>query len=104
MGFHVFPPSERGRGAVALHDIPVRSVGLYNNLYLNFFQEGHTLFTIPRSLVISTRTSLLPAHIGPDEWKSRQLERGWSGLILCMMYISREEGNSDSTNQGHYKT
>ncbi|KAK0455504.1 SET-domain protein [Desarmillaria tabescens] len=78
MGFHVFPPSEGGRGAVALHDIP----------------EGHTLFTIPRSLVISTRTSLLPAHIGPDEWKSRQLDRGWSGLILCMMWEAAQGNKS----------
>ncbi|KAK0242096.1 SET-domain protein [Armillaria nabsnona] len=70
VGFHVFPSSEGGRGAVALQDIP----------------EGHTLFTIPRSLVVSTRTSLLPEHFGQDEWKSRQLDRGWSGLILCMMW------------------
>ncbi|KAK0476718.1 SET-domain protein [Armillaria novae-zelandiae] len=70
VGFHTFPSSEGGRGSVALQDIP----------------EGHTLFTIPRSLVISTRTSLLPEHFGQDEWKNRQLDRGWAGLILCMMW------------------
>ncbi|KAG7446559.1 SET domain-containing protein [Guyanagaster necrorhizus] len=70
VGFHVFPPAEGGRGAIALQDIP----------------EGHTLFTIPRSLVISTRTSLLPERFGPDEWKNRQLNQGWAGLILCMMW------------------
>ncbi|KAK0505072.1 SET-domain protein [Armillaria luteobubalina] len=77
VGFHIFSSSEGGRGAVALQDIP----------------EGHTLFTIPRSLVISTRTSLLPQHFGQDEWKSRQLDRGWAGLILCIMWEAAQ-GNA----------
>ncbi|KAF8967820.1 hypothetical protein BDZ97DRAFT_1801404, partial [Flammula alnicola] len=56
------PLSEGGRGAVALRDIP----------------EGHTVFSIPRSLVLSTRTSVLPSRV--------RLHEGWSGLILCMMW------------------
>lgn len=77
VGFHVFPSFEGGCRAVALQDIP----------------EGHTLFTIPRLLVISTRTSLLPEHFGQDKWKSRQLDRGWAGLILCMMWEAAQ-GNA----------
>ncbi|KAJ3507304.1 hypothetical protein NLJ89_g6379 [Agrocybe chaxingu] len=65
-----FPPSEGGRGAVALKDIP----------------EGHTVFAIPRSLVLSTRTSTLPQRFGENAWKKAKLHQGWSGLILCMMW------------------
>ncbi|KAF7967425.1 hypothetical protein HWV62_19045 [Athelia sp. TMB] len=59
-----------GRGVIALRDIP----------------EGHTLFAIPRSLTLSTRTSILPALLGPIKWKNFELDKGWSGLILCMMW------------------
>ncbi|KAI0633526.1 SET domain-containing protein [Trametes polyzona] len=58
-----------GRGAVALQDIP----------------EDHTLFTIPRDLTLSTRTSSLPALMG-QAWKEHRLHEGWAGLILCMMW------------------
>ncbi|EIN11537.1 SET domain-containing protein [Punctularia strigosozonata HHB-11173 SS5] len=75
MGFTVFP-ADGGRGAVALGDIP----------------EGHALFTLPRSLTLSTRTSSLPLRI-PEEWKKYELGKGWVGLILCMMW---EEAQPDS--------
>ncbi|KAH9946963.1 SET domain-containing protein [Amylocystis lapponica] len=68
MGFADFPG--HGRGAVALRDIP----------------EGHTLFTIPRALTLSTRTSSLPARLGKATWAGFGLDIGWSGLILCMMW------------------
>ncbi|TFK66501.1 SET domain-containing protein [Pluteus cervinus] len=83
MGFVDFPPSEGGRGAVALNDIP----------------EGHTLFTIPRSLTLSTRTSTLPKVFGLSEWKERKLHEGWVGLILCMMW---EAANTSSSKWGPY--
>ncbi|EJD02658.1 SET domain-containing protein [Fomitiporia mediterranea MF3/22] len=62
-------PSQ-GRAAIALQDIP----------------EGHTLFSVPRSLTLSTHTSELPKLIGEAAWKSLRLNKGWVGLILCMMW------------------
>ncbi|PPQ66331.1 hypothetical protein CVT26_011162 [Gymnopilus dilepis] len=64
------PPSEGGRGAVALIDIP----------------ENHTLFSVPRSMILTTRTSELPPRFGPDAWTGFGLHLGWSGLILCLMW------------------
>ncbi|OSD07030.1 SET domain-containing protein [Trametes coccinea BRFM310] len=59
----------QGRGAVALQDIP----------------EDYTLFTIPRDLTLSMRTSALPNLMG-KAWKEHGLHEGWAGLILCMMW------------------
>ncbi|KAF9519251.1 hypothetical protein BS47DRAFT_1358373 [Hydnum rufescens UP504] len=59
---------ESGRGAFALSDIP----------------EGQVLFTIPRHLLLSTRTCDLREQLGEDAWK--RLGAGWAGLILCMMW------------------
>lgn len=93
MGFTEFPLSEGGRGAVALQDIPVRCLIIPTSGWLTYrliYQEGHTLFAIPRSLTLSTRTSSLPQLFGPDQWKERKLDQGWVGLILCMMWeVSR---------------
>ncbi|KAJ3555641.1 hypothetical protein NM688_g2462 [Phlebia brevispora] len=60
----------QGRGALALKDIP----------------KGHTLFTIPRDVTLSTRTSALPQLLGSVEWKRFKLDEGWAGLILCMLW------------------
>jgi hypothetical protein len=49
-------------------------------------QQGHTLFTLPRHLTLSTRTSSLPSLIGEDDWKKHGLDVGWAGLILCLMW------------------
>ncbi|KAF9010631.1 hypothetical protein BDQ17DRAFT_1234041 [Cyathus striatus] len=78
-----FPAAEGGRGAVALQDIP----------------SDHTLFTIPRSLLLSTRTSLLPHKFGLEPWKQQRLHKGWAGLILCMMW---EEANGPSSKWSEY--
>lgn len=51
-----------------------------------FLQEGYTLFSIPRELTLSTRTSQLPAKLGESAWKQFKLHVGWAGLILCMMW------------------
>jgi N-lysine methyltransferase SETD6 len=59
---------ESGRGAFALSDIP----------------EGQVLFTIPRYLLLSTRTCDLREQLGENAWK--RLGAGWAGLILCMMW------------------
>ncbi|KIJ11785.1 hypothetical protein PAXINDRAFT_101548 [Paxillus involutus ATCC 200175] len=61
---------DSGRGAIALCDIPT----------------GHTLFTLPRALTLSTRTSPLPALFGLGAWRVHRLHRGWVGLILCIMW------------------
>ncbi|KAH9920155.1 SET domain-containing protein [Fomitopsis serialis] len=68
MGFAEYPAC--GRGAVALKDIP----------------QGHVLFTIPRDVTLSTRTSSLPSLFGMEAWKRLGLDKGWAGLILCMMW------------------
>ena len=47
-------------------------------------QEGHTLFSIPRELTLSARTSSLPELLGKSSWKQSQLGKGWVGLILCL--------------------
>ncbi|KAF9462462.1 hypothetical protein BDZ94DRAFT_1367166 [Collybia nuda] len=65
-----FPAAEGGRGIIAIREIPV----------------GHTLFTIPRLLTLSTRTSRLPSIFGEEKWKKMKLGEGWVGLILCMMW------------------
>jgi SET domain-containing protein 6 len=80
MGITDFPGS--GRGAVALQDIP----------------ENHTIFTLPRSLTLSTQTSTLPSAFGFEAWKKHKLHLGWVGLILCMMW---EEAQG---NQGKWIT
>ncbi|EGO25889.1 hypothetical protein SERLADRAFT_437599 [Serpula lacrymans var. lacrymans S7.9] len=68
----------QGRGAIAVSDIP----------------EGHTLFTLPRSLTLSTRTSYLPSNMGAESWKKFKLDEGWAGLILCMMWEEAQESKS----------
>lgn len=47
-------------------------------------KEDEVLFTIPRSLVLSTSTSPLPSLLPPDHWES--LNTSWAGLILCAMF------------------
>ncbi|KAG1725403.1 uncharacterized protein EDB91DRAFT_90561 [Suillus paluster] len=80
MGITDFPGS--GRGAIALRDIP----------------ENHTIFTLPRFLTLSTRTSTLPSTFGIEAWRKYKLHKGWVGLILCMMW---EEAQG---NQGKWIT
>ncbi|KAF4597946.1 Ribosomal lysine N-methyltransferase 4 [Pleurotus pulmonarius] len=80
-GLTTFPEEEGGRGAIALKDIP----------------EAHTLFSIPRALTLSTRTSRLPSLFGIDRWRKAApdgflLDNGWAGLILCMMWEEANHG------------
>ncbi|KAL4078201.1 hypothetical protein V8B97DRAFT_2015387 [Scleroderma yunnanense] len=81
MGITEFPGS--GRGAVALCDIPA----------------DYTLFSLPRTLTLSTRTSSLPHLFGLNKWRAHKLHKGWVGLILCLMWedaCAHEQGNSIS--------
>ncbi len=48
-------------------------------------QEDYTIFSLPRDLTLSTRTSALPALMG-KAWKEHGLHEGWAGLIICMMW------------------
>ncbi|KAI0743984.1 hypothetical protein C8Q80DRAFT_1220766 [Daedaleopsis nitida] len=81
MGIVDFPG--HGRGAIALKDIP----------------EDHTLFSIPRDLTLSTRTSALPTLMGAG-WREHNLHEGWVGLILCMMW--EESKGSESKWSGYF--
>ena len=56
-------------------------------------QTGHVLFEIPRNLLLSTRTSELKKRLGKDEWAS--LGKGWTPLILCMMWEAAKGGKSN---------
>ncbi|GAA5999605.1 hypothetical protein JCM5350_008121 [Sporobolomyces pararoseus] len=56
-----------GRGAVALQDIEADTL----------------LFSIPRSILLTTSTSALPSLLPSDEWQELS---GWTPLILSMMY------------------
>ncbi|CAK5265439.1 unnamed protein product [Mycena citricolor] len=76
VGFTVFPGC--GRGAVALKDVP----------------EGHVLFRIPRSILLSPENSELPGRVGLAHWKERKMHIGWAGLILCMMWETAQGSSS----------
>ncbi|KAJ4483947.1 hypothetical protein J3R30DRAFT_3284112 [Lentinula aciculospora] len=78
IGFKYFSSAEGGRGAVALKNI----------------EKDQTLFTIPRYLTLSSKTSTLPEKFGHKIWKERALDKGWSGLILCMMWEDAQALNS----------
>ncbi|PFH49761.1 hypothetical protein AMATHDRAFT_146943 [Amanita thiersii Skay4041] len=83
IGFTTFPLSEGGRGVVADRDIP----------------QGYTLFSIPRDLILSTQNSSLPSRFGLNEWKKSGLHKGWTGLILCMMW---EQAQGPSSRWSEY--
>ncbi|KAJ3982773.1 hypothetical protein F5890DRAFT_1527670 [Lentinula detonsa] len=83
IGFKCFPSTEGGRGAVALKNI----------------EKERTLFTVPRSLILSIKTSSLPEKFGPKIWKECKLDTGWSGLILCMMW---EDAQTLDSKWYHY--
>ncbi|KAF8342326.1 uncharacterized protein EI90DRAFT_1330827 [Cantharellus anzutake] len=68
------------RSVYALRDIP----------------QGHTLFKIPRDLLLSTRTSGLRKEIGEITWS--KLGSGWASLILCMMW-EESKGSQGKWNE-----
>ncbi len=85
------------RGAIALRDLPVSNESLARankSSTLGDAQEGHTLFTIPRDLTLSTRTSALPSKLGMSTCKQYCLHVGWAGLILCMMWEEAQGAES----------
>lgn len=92
MGFRDFP-EDGGRGAVALRDIEVSIDGFPWPFNIKCLQEGHVLFTIPRSLTLSIRTSSLPKRLG-DTWRKFELGDGWAGLILCVIWEEAQEAAS----------
>jgi SET domain-containing protein 6 len=57
-------------------------------------KEGHVLFSIPRNLTLSTRTSSFPSVFGLEAWKNLKLHEGWSGLILSMIWEVIQGSNS----------
>ena len=95
-----------GRGVVALRDLPV-SAPLFQEadvtvLMQHAYQADHTLFTIPRDLVLSMRTSSLPEKFGQAEWKKFGLHKGWTGLMLCMLW--EEAQGASSKWHGFFRT
>lgn len=65
-------------------------------------QAEHTLFTIPRNLVLSMRTSSLPEKFGQAEWKKFGLHTGWTGIMLCMLW--EEAQGAASKWHGFFRT
>lgn len=59
------------------------------------------MFTIPRSLTLSIRTSTLPKLLGAT-WDKYQLGQGWAGLILCCLW--EESRGSASRWSGYLET
>ena len=64
---------------------------------LVLLKEGTVLFTIPRLILLSTRTSALPRLLGKEDWTL--LDKGWTSLILCMMY---EEARGEASPWSGY--
>ena len=75
-----------------------RRCGIRSSLKL-FPKRDHVLFSIPRSLTLSTRSCALLDLFGSDSWTSFQLHKGWAGLILCMMW---EESRVEKSKWFHY--
>ena len=61
-------------------------------------QKGCTLFTLPRTITLSTRTSPLPSLFGFNAWCAHGLHKGWVGLILCMMWEDAWAHELDATD------
>lgn len=74
VGITEFPGMSRG--AIALDDI----------------EEGFTLFTIPRNILLSTRTTELRKRLGEADWAA--LGSGWQPLIVSMMWEESRGNNS----------
>ena len=66
---------------------------------IELVQEGHVIFTIPRDLTLSTRTSSLPSRLGKEAWNKYELDKSWAGLILCMLW---EEAHGSTSKWSTY--
>lgn len=77
----------------ALTFAPIDNLG-WGAFALRDLQEGHTLFSLPPELTLSTRTSSLPSLIGEKDWKGHGLHIGWAGLILCLMWEAAQGESS----------
>ncbi|KAI9322702.1 hypothetical protein BX666DRAFT_1849298 [Dichotomocladium elegans] len=71
IAFHDFRSEGAGRGVVATRDI----------------EEGEDLFSIPRSMLLTTQTSELRQLLG----EVLDSLTGWNPLILCLMYESQRD-------------
>ena len=78
------------------------AIGIHSLMLCIRGQAEHTLFTIPRNLVLSMRTSSLPEKFGQAEWKKFGLHTGWTGLILCMLW--EEVQGASSKWHGFFRT
>ena len=89
---------ERHSGMMRVMHCLDRRCGIRNPLK-PFSKSGHVLFSIPRTLVLSTRSCALLNLFGSDSWTSFQLHKGWAGLIFCMMW---EESRVERSKWFHY--
>ncbi|KAI9442566.1 SET domain-containing protein [Lactarius indigo] len=77
----------------ALTFAPIDNLG-WGAFALCDLQQDHTLFSLPRDLTFSTRTSSLPPLIGEEDWKKHGLHVSWAGLILCLMWEAAQGESS----------
>ncbi|KAH9058770.1 SET domain-containing protein [Lactarius vividus] len=77
----------------ALTFAPIDNLG-WGAFALRDLQQDHTLFSLPRDLTLSTRTSSLPPLIGEEDWKKHGLHVSWAGLILCLMWEAAQGESS----------
>lgn len=92
-----FSASEGTRGAVALKDILVRnqhSINIHSLTNRLESKEGHTLFSIPRTLLLGVQTCNLRSLFGLEQWHSAKLDKGWSGIILSLMWEAAQGSQS----------
>lgn len=78
--FSIEPVPHMGHGVIAQMTLQVRSW----QYTLSDEQEGHCLFSIPESYILSESTSNLRAVLPPESWSA--LDHGWVRLIACMMW------------------
>ncbi|CAG8438358.1 9829_t:CDS:2 [Acaulospora morrowiae] len=75
--FKDYSRENAGRGVVAVDDI----------------EKDEVLFEIPRSLVLSPKTSSLASKISSEEFQELYRNNRWFPLIICMMYESKNNNS-----------
>ncbi|CAJ0766492.1 8690_t:CDS:2, partial [Entrophospora sp. SA101] len=77
IAFKDYSNENAGRGMMAVEEIG----------------SDEVLFEIPRSILLSPKTSLLKNEVSTEEYKKLYKINHWFPLILCMMYESQKENS-----------